>query len=406
MKTENIICKKINIFILFIFLLHFNFVDSYDTSLLKINFFTNNNNLYYVNAINNGKGDVYIEYWGQNSILYLMGINSTTGEELYLGDSKVKKININSDSIYHDSIIIEYENNEYILSINYKTFDFIKINTGNFYYKPTKDILYEEYDTPTFKNSIIKLKNNKYLLSMIIYVDDWVNNYKLLIDTFSFTPNNNINKIKEYKDTIDFTNSTNCFQTESQYVQCSYNRYYGSHDYLTIGIFDYQELEEKEYYDLDPIKDFAFTKIFHLKNEIGIYINFNLDTNQPKIHIKELDTNELELNYLFDPIILNANGKYTLNNGLFYSDGIKINDSKFVVILTSQDLLNLLICTFDLYNNDKSLRLRYFYLPLNQINIKISVNIGAFKIGNFLGLTLYNSKSNYPGYALFNFKIL
>ena len=117
---------------------------------------------------------------------------------------------------------------------------------------------------------------------MIIYENL---SYQLVIEAFSFSPNN-INKIKQYKDTIDFTNSTNCFQTESQYVQCSYNRLLGSQDYLTIGIFDYQELKEKEYYDLDPVKDLAFTKIFHLKNEIGIYINFNLDTNQPKIHIK------------------------------------------------------------------------------------------------------------------------
>ena len=162
-------------------------------------------------------------------------------------------------------------------------------------------------------------------------------------------------------------------------------------------------LKEKKYYDLDSIKDKYFTKIFHLKNEIGAYIYFNLDTNLPIIQIKELDVNKIKLNDLFSPIVLNANGKYTLNNGLFYSDGIKINDSKFVVILTSENLLNLLICIFDLYNNDKSLRLRYFYLPLEQINIKISVNIRAFNVGNFLGLSLYNSKSNYPGYTLFSF---
>ena len=119
------------------------------------------------------------------------------------------------------------------------------------------------------------------------------------------------------------------------------------------------------------------------------------------MQIKELDLDELELNDLFIPIVLNANGKYTLNNGLFYSDGIKINDSKFVTIFISEDLLDLLICMFDLYNNDKSLRLRYFYLPLENINIKISVNIHAFEVGNFLGLILFNSKSNYPGYTLF-----
>ena len=238
---------------------------------------------------------------------------------------------------------------------------------------------------------------------MIIFVYGIIrNSHEILIKTFSFSPNN-LNEIKYYHDGIDFINSTNCFQTESQYVQCSYNRYWATSDYLTIGIFDYQELDEKKYYDLDSIQDIAFTKIFHIKNEIGAYIYFQKDTNYPKIQIKKLDTYELKLNDVFDPIVLNSNGKYTLNNGLFYSDGIKINDYKIAVILTSDNLLNLLICILDLYNNDKSLRLRYFYLPLQQINIKIEVNIRALKVGNFFGLVLFNSNSNYPGYTLFNF---
>ena len=404
METKSLLSKKIKkILILFIFLLCIPNLYSYDTSSLKFNFFVNNNNLYYVNAINNDEGNVYIEFWG-NNILYLMGINGLTGEELYFGDNKVKEININSNSVNHDSIIIDYNGEEYILSINYKTFDLININTNNFKSKPTKDFLYEDQDNPSCKSAIIKLKNNNYLLSMIIYAYGRIyNSEQHLINTFSFHPNNIINVIEDYDSTVDYSNATNCFQTESQYVQCSYNRLFGTKDYLTIGIFDYEDLDEENYFDLDVIQDNGFTKIFHIKKEIGVYVYFIISSNTPKIQIKELDPDELELNDLFSPIVLNANGKYTLNNGLFYSDGIKINDSKFVVIFNSEDLLNLLICMFDLYNNDKSLRLRYFYLPLEQINIKISVNIRAFEVGNFLGLTLFNSKSNYPGYTLFNF---
>ena len=403
MKSENILSKKINLSLLFIFLLYIHNINSYDTSSFKINYFVNSNNLYYVNAINNENGDTYIEYWGENGTLYLIGISGERGEELNFGDSKEKKININSNSLYHESIIINYNNSEYILSINYKTFDFININTGEFISKETKNIFSEDQGEPTYRNSIIKLKNNSYFVSMIIFVYGIIrNSHEILIKTFSFSPNN-LNEIKYYHDGIDFINSTNCFQTESQYVQCSYNRYWATSDYLTIGIFDYQELDEKKYYDLDSIQDIAFTKIFHIKNEIGAYIYFQKDTNYPKIQIKKLDTYELKLNDVFDPIVLNSNGKYTLNNGLFYSDGIKINDYKIAVILTSDNLLNLLICILDLYNNDKSLRLRYFYLPLQQINIIIGVNIRALKVGNFFGLVLFNSNSNYPGYTLFNF---
>ena len=102
METKSLPSKKIKkILILFIFLLYIPNLYSYDTSSLKFNFFENNNNLYYVNAINNDEGNVYIEFRG-NNILYLMGINGLTGEELYFGDNKVKKININSNSVNHD----------------------------------------------------------------------------------------------------------------------------------------------------------------------------------------------------------------------------------------------------------------------------------------------------------------
>ena len=91
MKSENILSKKINLSLLFIFLLYIHNINSYDTSSFKINYFVNSNNLYYVNAINNENGDTYIEYWGENGTLYLIGISGERGEELNFGDSKEKK---------------------------------------------------------------------------------------------------------------------------------------------------------------------------------------------------------------------------------------------------------------------------------------------------------------------------
>ena len=400
MKIKKYLSKTIYVFIFFIY---FDKIYSYDTSSLKVNYFIYNNNLYYVNVINNDKGNIYIEYWGDKNILYLIGINGTTGEELYFGNNKEKQITINSDSTYHDSIMLNYNNNEYILSINYKTFDLINIDTGEFKYKATEDIFFADQGKPGYGCSVIKLKNNNFLLSMILKEYGlFKDTHEILISSFYFTPKDIINKIENYKDSIDYTNSTNCFQTENLYIQCSYNRLLGIHDYLTVGIFDYEEIEEIKYYDLDTIIDTAFIKIFHIKEEIGAYVYFHLDTNYPKIQIKKLNTNEIEFIDMFE-IVLNADGKYSLNNGLFNSDAIKINDSKFTVIFTSENFLNLLICMFDLYNNDQSLRLRYFYLPLEQINIKILDNLRAFKIGNFLGITFFNTNLKYPGYTLFNF---
>ena len=68
-----------------------------------------------------------------------------------------------------------------------------------------------------------------------------------------------------------------------------------------------------------------------------------------------------------------------------------------MVIFTSENLLNLLICLFDFFNEYNSLRLKYYYLNLGELNIKLSVNIRALKYINFFGVShfrflLFNSK--------------
>ena len=168
-----------------------------------------------------------------------------------------------------------------------------------------------------------------------------------------------------------------------------------------VGIFDLN-LKNKKDIEIAEVDPNVFMKIFHIKKEIGAYIYFDKN-NKPNIQIKKINNDHDGLEDVFNSIVLNADERYTLNKGLFYSDGIKLNDNKFAVILTTNDLLNLLICIFDLYNNDNSFRLRYYYLELNSKNIMISVNIRAFKFGNFLGISFYDSNSESPGYFLINF---
>ena len=83
------------------------------------------------------------------------------------------------------------------------------------------NIFFEDQGKPGYRCSIIKLKNNNYLLSMILKEYGFFKDtHEILITSFSFSKDNIINKIKNYKDTIDYNNSTVCFQTESQYIQC------------------------------------------------------------------------------------------------------------------------------------------------------------------------------------------
>ena len=162
-------------------------------------------------------------------------------------------------------------------------------------------------------------------------------------------------------------------------------------------------MNEKNTISFNYIKDNTFTKIFHIKNEIGAYLYYDdRDQSKPKLHFKELNSakNNLINVFNFEYIPLNNNGKYSLNTLLFFSDGIKINDSKIVVIMTTQES-NLLICILDLFYDKNLVKVRYFEINLAQANIKISINLRAFKFKNYFGLSFYNSNIEYSGYTIF-----
>ena len=185
---------------------------------------------------------------------------------------------------------------------------------------------------------------------------------------------------------------------------------------FTIFIFS-QELELlKSKVVLGYYPDSTFTKIFHLKEEIGIYISFNdripsyKPTHVPKIYFRELIYdiyNGYDLSSLdnINDFILNSNGNYILDSCLYCSDAIKLNDSKFVVILTIKNTNNLLICLFDILNDSYSypLILRYYILELSLLNIKIDVNLRAFNYKGNFGLIFYDSNCGFPGYIFFNY---
>ena len=132
------------------------------------------------------------------------------------------------------------------------------------------------------------------------------------------------------------------------------------------------------------IENYSFNKIFHITGEIGAFVYFSKSGNVPIVQIKQIN-NQGYLEDIFSStknyeFVINGNGKYSLNNGLFYSDGCKINDSQFVIILTSSDLKCFIICLFSLFYDDKYFIIRYYELDLNTINAKLAVNIRAINI--------------------------
>ena len=172
---------------------------------------------------------------------------------------------------------------------------------------------------------------------------------------------------------------------------------------FTIYIYD-REFNELNEIFFAYFADDTFTKIFHLKDEIGIYIFFDdRDGKVPKLFIEKVIDITLYNVFDFSYIILNADGRYILDTWLFCSDAIKINESKFVIILTIKNTYDLLICLVDFYNNDSSLRIRYYLLELSTININISISLRSFVFRGNFGLVFYDSYSRYPGFMFFNY---
>ena len=400
--------NKIHFSFIYILINLFDSFCSIDISLIKINYFNISKRLYYVYAFHDdNNGDLYLEYWGENSnTRYFLGISATTGKEMIFNNKTIFQIESSEISIYHDSILINNNEDNNIFSLNFNNLDYINLKEKIFTSKPTKSLISENKCDSSYRNPIVKLKNNNYLLSIVICQKSFlVTHHDIFFRIFNFNSENigGYYEVKKLSKTIGYLNSTSCFQTENEYIECAFGLVLPLNGFA-IGIYD---LNFKEYavHRISYVKDYTFNKIFHFKKEIGVYLYFDKDTNIPKFQIKNLNSASFTLESLFefDSISINGNGRYSLNNGLFYSDGITVDESRIVVVLTTQDLLYFIICIFDLYNNDKSLRVRYYNFDLEQINIKISVNIYTFKFLNSFGVIFYNSNLEYPGYTIFGY---
>ena len=309
-------------YIQFIFIFLLGSIYSFDITSLKMNYFLKEKKLFYINPVHNDKGDLYFEYWnGDNTIRYFEGINITNGEDIYFGNEKIQTIGA-SKTTYHASIIITDDKNEdHVLTININDYylERIDLKNGCFTYKDIGQIfeIKIKASNPSLKNSIIKLKDGNYLLSCIIYKKYLLkNHHNLYLKIFNFNFDEDdlegLNIIRSTDPETDSFNTSICFQTESGYLQCSYNVFYGITDYLKVEVYDL-DLNDKVY-DNTVTNSEIFSYILHVKNEIGAYIYFNDDKeNIPKIRLKRLEDNHEEFTNIFDSIFLEFKSEFTFN---------------------------------------------------------------------------------------------
>ena len=173
------------------FLILYIYSHSLNISHFNINFFEQSKKLYYVNAINDDNGDIYFEFWGENSLRYFIAKSFLTEEALKINGNEICEINTNSNWNYHESIIIKYNDNINILSMNSKNFDYINLKEGIISSKSTNDLIGNHNGEPSYKNGLIKLKNGNYLSSIILYdTSEIIKKHKIHITIFNIDSNN------------------------------------------------------------------------------------------------------------------------------------------------------------------------------------------------------------------------
>ena len=396
-----------------------------DISSFHIDYFKQNEKLYYVNAMNNDKGNLYFEFWGENdNTRYFTGKNYLTEEQiLFNNDQSYFSIQSNAISTFHESIIVnENENNDdnniNILSMNWKTFDYVNFQNSEFTSKLTKDIAFENKKdkVQSFRNSLIKLKFNENTLYFSFLIM-----YKSIAHHLSFTlfqlTSDNINglSVLQTKDELkDQLNSTSCFQTETEYIICSFAD-------ITISIKNFKNFkisileikkkssgkiifESKNEIKIGEIYVNSFSKIFLIKYESGAFIFFDGDV--PKVLLKKLNNNRDNIENVINNlnyIIPNKNGQYELDKDLFSSDATKVSDTRFIAIFKIKNSFDMLLCIFDFNEDYTGIIVRYYKLNFAENNIHISVNIKCFYFKESFGIIFYDSYSQYPGFMFFNY---
>ena len=101
---------------------------------------------------------------------------------------------------------------------------------------------------------------------------------------------------------------------------------------------------------------------------------------------------------------IDGDGSYTTyNRGLFYSDGIKINDSQIAIILTNSNLYQFVICIINFFFEQMSFIMRYYELNFDPENFKTGENLRAFTFRNCLGMVFFNQENGLPGYTIFDY---
>ena len=154
-----------------------------------------------------------------------------------------------------------------------------------------------------------------------------------------------------------------------------------------IGTGIYQDTTN---YDKDTSKGKGlgyYLKCVHLKDDIGVFSFYIYDNyHYPEIMVGRIVSSD-GVNYSFNSMFRKnfGNNYYYLQAEYLLNDIIKINDNRFSFISSSNDRQVLYIFLFDLYNEDKNMKLRVFQFNIN--DYKMVKEFSSVVFNNYLVFT-------------------
>ena len=303
------------------------------------------------------------------------------------GQIIMNKTIIAATSIYGgENIIMNINNNKYILCLNNFESNLINLNTLQI------ESLSKNYieEINSYSNTLININRINSQNNLLF---GFVSQSELLLYFYTFSESSLLNpdtKFKAFK-TIPFLKMISCFQTNKLYIECLYINYlYQSEVLIFNENFDFLGniiLNQ----NLIDIENNYFNKAILYKNEVGIYLYC-----YQYLEIKELSYDKYYGKYIlknYNDIIINDTDILRHNKYVNKMDLVKLALNNFAVIeLSELNEDNIYITIFTLYNNDKYLKIRMFEIDISIFDIKPNDIMKGFNFNNLLGIG-FNGKN-------------
>ena len=366
----------------------------------------------------NGRNLFYIE--DNNQFINQISIYSTTTVAKY--ETEFIKINLIND----------VEEKDYYLSTCFENFsiEMIDFYNNQVIGLPQQNFFGEALITSLIYNMFELNKNKK--TYMFCFIGNSNSNYYVYFQKIKFydvdiTQSTNYQKIliSQLNEEFKIHNSAiiSCFEIiKYDIIQCFYMNFT---NYLTVGLFSEDSFEFLYSVIIDntaiSASDTERVEIFYksilLKNEISV-LGYILDKNIHNviyIQIKEVVYNKYYNKYELEDFLIHhkkieikLEGKFFIDTYYYLSDLKKLNNNKFVLVSVSQDLYQLYVILFELYNfHDTNLFIRYYYVPLKLYNFYIYRYIRSINFNELLGLIYTNTISGtdhrYQRFSIFSY---